>query len=179
MGGKSSRMKEEKALLVYHEKPQYHHIYDLLKKFCPEVYLSQKKNIAINLPTIFDKKEYQNIGPLAGLISAYETKKSAFLLFAIDYPLINEKDIEKLISERDSNFHATVYYNENDFFEPYLGIYEVSFYEIIKTEIEQGNYSLQQILKKNHVQKVSPINPETLKSIDNQEARLHYLNQYK
>ena len=180
MGGKSSRMLEDKSLINYNGKAQFEFIHELLSEFCAEVYLSVKSTFKSDLSLIFDSKKYQNIGPLLGLISAFESKKSAFLVLAIDYPLIDKSEIENLISERDVSSVASVLYNtESSFFEPFLGIYEESFFEILVPEIQNENYSLQNILSKNKVKKVFPLRNESLKNINSQAEKNEFLTKLR
>lgn len=172
-GGYSQRMKQDKADLNYHHKPQYQYVYDLLQPFCQQLFISCKLGKTYPLPCIYDK-ENEIQGPIAGLFAAFSTIKTAWLVVAIDYPFFNFNAVEQLLQERDLDSLATVYYNaESHFFEPYLGIYEAAFFDILATEIATGNFSLQKILQRNLVKKVIPQNPIVLKSVDTLEDYLH------
>lgn len=171
-GGYSQRMKRDKADLSYHDKPQYQYVYDLLQPFCQQLFISCKLGKSYPLPCIYDKDDMIQ-GPIAGLFSAYSSIKTAWFVVAIDYPFFDPNAVEQLLQERDTNFLATVYYNaESHFFEPYLGIYEAAFFDILATEIAAGNFSLQKILQRNQVKKVIPKNPIVLKSVDTLEDYL-------
>lgn len=172
-GGNSLRMQQDKGNLMYHAKPQNAHIYDLLVPYCTSVFISRKSPKNDTLPCIYDNAMYQNIGPIAGLLSAFEANQSAWLVVAIDYPFFADLDIEKLLQEREKDCIATVYFNpETQFFEPFLGIYEADFFVILQAEVRAGNHSLQKILQKNPVKKVIPHNLKTIKSIDTFEEYL-------
>lgn len=154
-GGYSQRMKQNKADLSYYQKPQYQHVYDLLKPFCTEVFISCKKNQYFPYPCIFDRENEGEIGPVASLLAAFGTHKTAWLVVAIDYPFFSTNEIQKLLVERDVSKSASVYYNViTDFFEPYLGIYETSFEEILTEEVKKNNHSLQKMLKNNDIKKI-------------------------
>lgn len=164
-GGESSRMKSDKASLIYHEKPQYELLYGLLTPHCNQVFISCKKNRTYPLPCIFDHESVE--GPVAGLYSAYETTLSAWLVLAVDYPFFTEKELNQLLINRNPDKPASVFYNpETGYFEPFLGIYEPSFAVILKSALALGNDSMQKILKQNPVQKIIPENPQALTSID-------------
>ena len=166
-GGFSQRMQQDKALLCYYKKPQYVHVYHLLSPFCNQVFISCKSEKNYPLACIFDSDNYLSMGPIAGLLSAFDYSHTAWLVVAIDYPLFSTAEIEKLLNERDNYYLATVYcHSESDFFEPYLAIYEKDFLTVLKEEITKGNYSLQQILKNNHVKKVFPTKEESITSVD-------------
>ncbi|MFN8671253.1 MAG: bifunctional molybdenum cofactor guanylyltransferase MobA/molybdopterin-guanine dinucleotide biosynthesis adaptor protein MobB [Candidatus Sericytochromatia bacterium] len=126
VGGKSSRMKKDKATLKYHGKTQLEYNYELLTKYCDKVFISSRKeqDFQIEVPYIYDS--FLEIGPMGGILSALKTNpKTAFLVIACDMPYVNEKTIEKLISNRDFFKYATSYINnENNFPEPLCAIYE-------------------------------------------------------
>lgn len=166
-GGISQRMKQDKSLLHYYEKPHYQYVYEMLEAYCEQVFLSCKSDKHYPLPCILDRTEWIDIGPIAGLFSAFSTCSCAWLVVAVDYPLFLKEDVAKLLAERDKNCVATVYYHaHNDFFEPFLGIYESTFGEVLKEEIAKGNYSLQKILQNNVVKKVLPLKEENIISVD-------------
>ena len=39
-GGQSRRMGTDKSLLLYYDKPQCYHLYDMLQPFCEKVFIS-------------------------------------------------------------------------------------------------------------------------------------------
>ncbi len=171
MGGKSSRMFEDKANIVYHEKAQFEHLYDLLKLFCEDVYLSTNQDYN-SFPLIKDNPEFGEIGPMNGILSGFKQDKTSLLVIAVDYPLFSKEEIQNLISQRDENFLASVIFNtESQFFEPFLGIYEFSIFEMLKNEMKIGNYSLQAILAKNDVKKVVPLTVNSLRNCNTVEEK--------
>lgn len=125
-GGQSSRMKTNKADLIYHGKSQLEHSCDLLSKFCDKVFISsrEEQNYISNYEKIHDT--FLNIGPMGGILSALTfLPKSSFLVLACDMPYITEESIKKLIKERNPFKFATSYINlENNFPEPLCTIYE-------------------------------------------------------
>lgn len=172
-GGYSQRMKQNKAELVYHQKPQYQHVYDLLKPFCTSVFISCKKSQHFPYPCIYDEENDTEVGPIASLLAAFETHKAAWVVIAIDYPFFSQKEIQQLLAERDVTKEASVYHNViTDFFEPYLGIYEPSFQAILKAEARKNNHSLQKILKNNAIKKIQTIDNECLININTFEEYL-------
>ncbi len=168
-GGQSSRMGKDKALIDYHGQPQFLHIYKLLENLCDQVYISSKEK-KYSLPTLIDSPELESLGPIAGIISAFEWEDNDWLVVAIDYPLFSEEHILKLIEPTDTL--ANVYFNpETGFFEPFLALYKQAFKETLMSEISTGTNSLQTILRKSLVTKVIPKNLEVIKSVDYPKER--------
>ncbi|MCE2962291.1 MAG: molybdenum cofactor guanylyltransferase [Chitinophagales bacterium] len=163
-GGQSTRMGKDKALIDYHGQPQFLHIYKLLENYCDQVFISSKEN-KYSLPTLIDSPELEALGPIAGIISAFEYEDNDWLVIAIDYPLFSKEHILKLIEPTDTL--ANVYFNPvTGFFEPFLALYKQTFKETLMSEISTGTNSLQTILRKSLVTKVIPKNLEVIKSID-------------
>ena len=163
-GGQSSRMGSDKALIDYHGIPQYAYVYDLLIRFCDEVFISSKEN-KYPLPTLLDNAKYENMGPIAGLLTAFDYQETDWLVLAIDYPEITAKDIEKLLAPH-SKLAAVYYHPETEFFEPFIACYRKEFKPLLLTEYELGNTSMQKLLHRADIHKVLPENLESIKSIN-------------
>ena len=163
-GGQSTRMGKDKAMIDYHGQPQYLHVYTLLENYCDQVFISSKEK-KYPLPTILDLPQLKPLGPIAGIISAFEYEENDWLVIAIDYPLFSDEHILQLIEPTETI--ASSYFNpETGFFEPFLALYKKAFKEILMTEIKSGTNSLQTILRKNDVTKIIPENLEVIKSVD-------------
>ena len=129
LGGKSSRMGEEKGLIQYHEKTQAEHLVSLLEEIGLEVFLSvreeQKENYSfLNRPFITD--QLQGAGPLGGIASAMRTfPRTAFLVVACDLPNLQIEQLEFLVKNRNAKAFATCYESPLDGGpEPLCSIYE-------------------------------------------------------
>jgi molybdopterin-guanine dinucleotide biosynthesis protein A len=163
-GGQSSRMGRDKALIDYHGLPQYAYVYELLLGFCDAVFISSREN-KYPLPTLLDNSKYENMGPIAGLLTAFDYQETDWLVLAIDYPAIAAKDIEKLLVPH--SMLAAVYYNsETKFFEPFIACYRKEFKPFLFAEFELGNTSMQKLLHRADIQKILPENLEAIKSIN-------------
>ncbi len=129
LGGKSSRMGEEKGLIQYHEKTQAEHLLLLLEELGLEVFLSvreeQKENYAfLKRPFITD--QIQGAGPLGGISSAMRSfPQTAFLVVACDLPNLQKEQLEFLLKMRNAKAFATCYESPLDGGpEPLCSIYE-------------------------------------------------------
>lgn len=129
LGGKSSRMGEEKGLIQYHEKTQAEHLVSLLEEIGLEVSLSvreeQKENYSfLNRPFIAD--QLHGAGPLGGIASAMRTfPQTAFMVVACDLPNLQKEQLEFLLKNRNAKAFATCYESPLDGGpEPLCSIYE-------------------------------------------------------
>lgn len=129
-GGKSTRMKRDKAALKYHGKGQAVAAYELLSQFCEKVFVSarEQQHIKNSFPKIFDKKKFSGIGPSGGILSAMtQYPKVAWLVLACDLPFVNGKTLKHLIRYRNSKKTATAYISRHDGLpEPLCAVYEPS-----------------------------------------------------
>jgi molybdenum cofactor guanylyltransferase len=118
LGGKSSRMGEDKARLIYHHKPQYLHLAEIFSSLGIPAFLSCRNDQLSNysqsdLNLIEDT--FLNLGPMSGILSALRTDpKSAWLVVACDIPLLDATVIEELIANRNSNAVATAFISPRD-----------------------------------------------------------------
>lgn len=175
-GGQSTRMGMDKSQLQYHDVPQREWLYELLQPLCEDVYIScnaeQAAEIGDSYPTITDATVYRHIGPMAALLSAYRMfPEDSFLLLGCDYPYIKRGDIQKLV--REYNGRTTVFFNdEENVYEPLLGIYTPEIRDIVLAQHDMGQYSLQWILKQANAQKIIPEDTSILQSVD---TRMGYM----
>lgn len=128
VGGKSQRMKKDKAVLRYHDKPQIEYTVDLLELFCEKVFVSCRKRqkVKTGFERIEDLAKFKNIGPLGGLLSAFSKyPKVSWLILACDLPFVTKKTLEHLLRYRDAKKVATAYRSRfNDLPEPLCAVYE-------------------------------------------------------
>ena len=170
-GGASSRMNSDKGSKIYHQKPQFEYLYELLVPYCNQVFISGRKKIDYQLPVIHDNPKFENYGPLAGLLSAFEKQPTTWLVLAVDYPMIGTVDIIHLINTYDITYDGAVYFDfEKQFFEPFLGIYSPKLLKYILNHAAQYHFSAQKILFHEIIQKVKPLHENSLLNINTEEA---------
>ncbi|OHX68467.1 hypothetical protein NH26_06540 [Flammeovirga pacifica] len=130
VGGKSTRMGEDKANLEYHDVPQWKYAQSLLNNYCDEVYLSTAhyNNDFKGEKTISDK--FIGLGPMGGILSAFqEDPNAAWVVIACDLPLLSEKTLDTLVNKRDTSKYATSFKSPTlDFPEPLICIWEPKAY---------------------------------------------------
>jgi molybdenum cofactor guanylyltransferase len=168
-GGFSKRMGKDKSLLNFNGKAQFVYLFELLKPFCEEVFLSCRKDQSLQFgdqyPMIFDI--HDGIGPMNGLLSFFNKyPHKACLIVACDMPFIDEKVIRFLIENRQPKKIATAFKSKKSFPEPLLTIWEPKSYEILKIVFQKGEYSLRDILQDNDCQILQTFDDKILLNIN-------------
>ncbi|MEH0154241.1 NTP transferase domain-containing protein [Limibacter armeniacum] len=130
-GGKSERMQQDKGAINYHGKPQTQHIFELLQQYTDEVYLSGRSDqhsLKENYPFIEDK--FVGLGPFGGILSAFQQDpNAAWLVVAVDLPLLSEKSLDYLVANRNPSKVATAFISPfNQFPEPLITVWEPKAY---------------------------------------------------
>lgn len=171
-GGKSLRMGRDKSKLVYFAKQQRYHIYEVLCGICSEVFIScnsiQINEIDAGCRAIEDLTKYENSGPMAALLTAFEKfPQKNFLLIGCDYPFITQNDLSEFINSISDETRASAFFNVNDgFYEPLLAYYPSNCFENILFNFSKKNFSLQYFLKSVNAQRFFPSNPKSIVGID-------------
>ncbi len=170
-GGKSSRIGKDKSLLDYHGKPQRYYLYDMLGSITDEVFISCNKDQAPGIPseykTIVDSADYEEIGPMAALLSAFKKyPKADFLVVGCDYPFINNHHLKKLLNVKLETIPAVAYYDKiEEKFEPLLGVYHNNIKPTLKKHFKEGNYSLESVLEEVDAYRINAKSTEIIRSI--------------
>ena len=172
-GGRSTRMKQDKATLRYHGKMQVIHAFELLSAHCEKVFLSNRQEQAHRypgFPQIHDL--YQNLGPLSGILSAMTVFPDvAWLVLANDMPYVDTKTIQTLIHHRNPLKMAVAYQNpQHSFPEPLCTIYEPGMKSQLLKRFEMGRHSLRRALEHVDIQLLPPSNGFTLVDVNDPDG---------
>ncbi len=177
-GGESFRMGRDKSLLIYYEKPQREHVFEMLHSICSKVFIScnagqyagmdNKDNKHSAIP---DMKLYKNTGPMAALLTAFSYfPDKDFIVCGCDYPFISVIELKDFLSSLKTNRIASAFYNgEEDLYEPLLAFYTSECSSLLKKQYMEKNYSLQYFLKSVEAEKYYPVDLNLLKSADTPE----------
>lgn len=143
VGGRSARMRADKASLVYHGKPQAEHCLDLLATHCAQSFLSCREDQAgaagfAGMPQIHDT--FLDMGPLGGILSALRAhRRAAFLVVACDLPFLDRPTLAALVAGRDPLKIATAFSGSQEGLpEPLCAIYEPGSYGRMLQLMGQG-----------------------------------------
>jgi molybdopterin-guanine dinucleotide biosynthesis protein A len=172
-GGSSTRMGTDKSRLNYHGIEQRYYLFKLLKTFFDDVFIScnssQASTLDNNYAFIIDKPEYTGHGPVSGLLSAFsEIKNQSIFFIGCDYPSIDKTHIRLLLASHSGKI-ATSFINSEGMPEPLLTIYNEECGQLILERFDQKKYSLREFLISYPIQKILPLNPAVLKSVDTLE----------
>lgn len=142
-GGASTRMRRDKAALVYHGTPQLQWTFELLSATGVETFVSVRADQSADplrdgYPQIVDRVDAQ--GPIAGILSALATHpQSAWLVLACDLPFVDRATLEHLRARRDATRVATAYRSVHDGLpEPLCAIFEPRARAEIEASVAQG-----------------------------------------
>jgi molybdopterin-guanine dinucleotide biosynthesis protein A len=128
-GGQSSRMKRDKAALLYAGKTQLERACELLARHTESCYVSVRESqlgdpLRSRFPLIVDAVAGE--GPMVGIRSALRhSPDSAWLVLACDLPFVTDDVLSNLIRQRDVTALATAYLSSSDSLpEPLCAIWE-------------------------------------------------------
>jgi molybdenum cofactor guanylyltransferase len=162
MGGKSSRMHQDKSLLLIDEIPLYNHAVRKISPFCSSIFLSvnpdQANNYTYEFPIIIDKTNHD--GPLMAIYHLLESLQSNVLVMACDMLGVKDIHISTLLESKWVDKNCTCYFDDDkNIYEPLLSIWTYHSSDRIGKFINDGGRSIQKFLTELHVPKIK--NPST------------------
>ncbi|WP_452601320.1 molybdenum cofactor guanylyltransferase [Pontimicrobium sp. MEBiC06410] len=141
-GGKSTRMGEDKGLIVYNKQPFIQHVINALEPIVSEII------IVSNNPEhdVFAEKRVEdlipNSGPIAGLYTGlYYSKTEENLVLSCDIPLISTSVLNALINASDKTINC-VQIESNNKIMPLIALYKKQCKDTCFTLLEQGERRL-------------------------------------
>jgi molybdopterin-guanine dinucleotide biosynthesis protein A len=167
VGGKSTRMGQDKSELNYFGKPQKEIARELLENNNLETFYSVQ-NSSENENEIHDK--FLNLGPFGGICSAFQKDpNAAWFVLATDVPFVNDEIIQLVLKHRDPSKAATAIKGKSkEFVEPLITIYEPKAYPILLQYLAQG-YSCPRKMLINSDVKIVEINDDFIRNINTPE----------
>ena len=170
-GGKSRRMGQDKALLDRDGQSQLAYLAGLLEKKVGRVFVSTRADQKDdgergNYAQIVDR--YDDMGPLAGILSAMEEYPEAdWLVVACDLPNINGETISYLLENCSAEQPFTAYVSRHDGLpEPLCAIYRAGSIDIIRRFADEGIYCPRKILIRSDTFLLEQTHPRSLDNIN-------------
>lgn len=148
-GGKSSRMGEDKGLVLLDGKSMAEHLLQLFD------YLMINSIIISNNPVYkqFNVPVYEDLikekGPLGGIytgLSVTDTEKN--IVVSCDVPCLSPRLIEILLSSSDNELITTLSFKGKS--HPLIGIYSKLVKDNLLNEIQDGRLRVRDFVEKNH-----------------------------
>ncbi len=173
-GGKSRRMGRDKALLVRSGRSQLRCAVELLQSALHEVFVSTRAEQA-NEPErgryaqIVDR--YDDIGPIAGILSAMEAHPdSGWLVLACDLPNVDAQTIDTLLHSRSDSKPFTAFASSYDQLpEPLCAFYAPSSLSIIRQFVADGIVCPRKILIRSDTLLLEQPHPASLDNVNTPE----------
>lgn len=155
-GGKSSRMKQDKALLPFGGYPslaQYQ--YERFKSSFAKVYLSAKEN-KFDFSAEIIEDCYEASSPLVALVSIFERLKEVneVMVLSVDAPLIQKRHFETLLTRAKRESDAIIASSPRGI-EPLCGIYRRTILPLAKARVKENQHRLTTLLKSIKTEKVA------------------------
>lgn len=179
-GGLSTRMGIDKSLLTIHSKPQWQYLAECCNAAGIKVFISCRSDQEISKQTLYQviTDKYVSIGPMGGILSAFDYKPSAaWLIVACDLPGVDSNAIQSLLTNRNKTKKATVLSGINDSVEPLFSVLEPSLYNDLLSSYKQGYYSVKSVLEKNEIEKIQLTDAgKILQNINTPEDLKNYIH---
>ena len=176
-GGKSSRMGESKALIHYHGLPQFQYVVNQLKTLHIPVAINANDFLETENPVFADDPEFQENGPMGGLLTAHKKFPEKSILFiGVDYPNLPTSALSDLLQVYLITGKTVCYkHPDTQYLEPLIAIYaanELNLEMGIKNNQSLSGF-LQDKIKENKAQSLPITNPSHFKSFDTPDDKKH------
>ncbi|MCB0496520.1 MAG: NTP transferase domain-containing protein [Cyclobacteriaceae bacterium] len=171
-GGKSTRMKRDKATLDYHGKPQQEYMFELLEAVCDKVYLSCRDEVqSAEAPHDCVSDTFIGLGPYGGILSAFMYEPNvAWLVVAVDLPLLDKATIDNLVEHRNPSKVATCFIDpKNEFPEPLISIWEPRAYPKMLDFLSRGHSCPRKVLINTDTEVITERDARALTNINTPE----------
>ena len=173
-GGSSSRMKRDKAALLYQGKSQLDRAFELALKQVSRVFVSVRASQAddpsrAHRPLIIDSVAGE--GPIVGIRSALAAHpEAAWLVLACDLPFLRDATLERLMALRDASVFATAYRSSHDGLpEPLCAIWEPRAGAALAEHEAGGGHCPRKFLMRHAVRLLEPIDRQALDNVNTPE----------
>ncbi len=171
-GGRSSRMKRDKAALEFRAgESQLDAAMKLLEGRVARAYVSvrgdqQNDPARARYARILDRGDIE--GPIAGISAAFASyPDAAWLVLACDLPFLDAATLDTLILARDPSFDATAFRSSHDGLpEPLCAIYEPRARAALDAQIAAGRNCPRKFLINAHTQLLAQPNPRALDNVN-------------
>jgi molybdenum cofactor guanylyltransferase len=180
-GGRSSRMKRDKATLSYHGRSQLDWACERLAAHVQNVFISVRPDQVDDPQRQSHRQivdEHENIGPIAGIAAAQAARPdAAWLVLACDLPFLSDQALTQLCTARDRAKFATAFRSSHDGLpEPLCAIYEPASGAAIRAAIANGKSCPRKFLLNSPVALLDQGDPTALDNVNTSEEYLAAMN---
>jgi molybdopterin-guanine dinucleotide biosynthesis protein A len=160
-GGRSTRMRADKAALAYGPRPQLAETYDLVARHVERCFVSVRPDqvgepLRAAYPQVVDGATGR--GPIAGILAAQARDPDcAWLVVACDLPRLDDATLEELLLRRDPARLATCFASAHDGLpEPLCAVYEPASRAPLLAYVASGRDCPRKFLMSHDVQFLEP-----------------------
>jgi molybdopterin-guanine dinucleotide biosynthesis protein A/molybdopterin converting factor small subunit len=173
-GGASTRMRRDKAALLYQGKTQLDRAFELAARHLDKVFVSLRAAQRLDRtraqrPMIVDSIAGE--GPIVGIRSALAAHpEAAWLVLACDLPFLSDTAIEGLVRRRDPDALATAYKSAHDGLpEPLCAIWEPAAAQALAAYQAAGGHCPRKFLIRHGAHLLDPPDPRALDNVNTPE----------
>jgi len=173
-GGTSTRMKRDKAALMYRGRSQLDRAFDLARRHVDQVFVSVRASQAADparahRPLIIDSVAGE--GPIVGIRSALAVRADvAWLVLACDLPFLSDAALAHLLAERDASAFATAYRSAHDGLpEPLCAVWEPKSGPALAAYAAGGGRCPRKFLMRHTVRLLDPLDSRALDNVNTPE----------
>ncbi|MBM4217845.1 MAG: molybdenum cofactor biosynthesis protein MoaAD [Gammaproteobacteria bacterium] len=170
-GGRSSRMRRDKAALEYRGRTQLEDAYELLASVTKRAFISVRPDqvnepLRQRFPQIVDAQT--ELGPLAGILAAQGAHPHAiWLVLACDLPFLDGSVLRYLLERRDREGYATAFRSTHDGLpEPLCAVYEPRSVAALARYATRGKSCPRKFLIEHHATLLEPLRAEALDNVN-------------
>lgn len=163
-------MGEDKGLIPYRGQPQVIRLAQMLDEFCASVRVSVaarqlESAVYRALDTVVDAGP--GLGPAGGLSAAWRAHpEAAWLLVAVDLPLLDRATLSTLAAGRSPRHLATAFRHPDGTLEPLCTIWEAAARGGLERRLAHGDASLRRLLEAGRPKVLEPPVADSLRSVD-------------
>jgi molybdopterin-guanine dinucleotide biosynthesis protein A len=168
-GGKSIRMGQSKAHLLWQGKPFLQHVIDAALPLCDALLISgnQPDLHIFGYPVVADLREGE--GPVTALASCFRhVITDVALVLSCDVPQISTEDLEHLIASCHAENDVTLYTYQGRQM-PLVAVYNRSIFSFFEDAFQNHQRKLFDVLNKLNVQEVTFTGEQGLQNINTTE----------
>lgn len=173
-GGESRRMGQDKALLQRDGQSQLARLVRLLEGMVDRVFVStraaqQADPERARFSQIIDK--YQQMGPLAGILSAQEEYPQAdWVVVACDLPNVDESTLACLLAQKSTKHPFSAFISSHDGLpEPLCAYYRCGSNAVLREFADQGIHCPRKILIRSDTHLLEQPDPHALDNVNTPE----------
>ena len=173
-GGASSRMRRDKAVLLYQGKSQLDRAFELASRHLAKVFVSVRGSqlaepTRAQKPLIVDSVDGE--GPVVGIRSALAAYPDvAWLVLACDLPFLTDAVLEQLLGQRNPGMLATAYSSAHDGLpEPLCAVWEPAAAPALSAYTSGGGHCPRKFLSRHPTVLLEPRDRHALDNINTPE----------